>query len=266
MRLSLSLSKFFLPQATQQQCLDGPDPVWNINVDQALPPVCPKFDRSYWVLVMHLLSVGHARLLSAFQRFFSCRRLYGNALTGTIPPQISTLTKLIELYAPKWHIHWVLVICFIECWNSCEPSLLFYLVLVHVFEHFSFDECWLECFVTHDFKVILLLFRDLTDTQIEPQSCRQGFGSKAEVQKFFKNCIHGMATIATSMLTVVSTWPVTVGQGILVYWVLVMCLLLAFQSFFCHRKLYDNALTGTASPMLKWHSVWSLQADCCTMP
>ena len=63
----LSLSHVFLPHATQQQCLDRPNPVWNINVDQAILPVCPKFDWSYWVLVMYLLSVGHLRLLSAFQ-------------------------------------------------------------------------------------------------------------------------------------------------------------------------------------------------------
>ena len=66
------------------------------------------------------MSVGIARLSLTLSSFFSCSRLYNNALTGTIPPQISTLTKLDYLYAPKWHIHWVLVRCFIDCW-SCAP-------------------------------------------------------------------------------------------------------------------------------------------------
>ena len=67
----------------------------------------------YWVLVLRAS-------FSAFQVFFSCSGLWDNALTGTIPPQISALTKLTYLYAPKWHIHWVCVTCFIECW-SCAP-------------------------------------------------------------------------------------------------------------------------------------------------
>ena len=43
-----------------------------------------------------------------------------NRLTGTVPAQTSALVQLTDLYAPKWLIHWVLVICFIECW-SCAP-------------------------------------------------------------------------------------------------------------------------------------------------
>ena len=31
---------FFLPQGPRNQCLDGPNPVWNINIDQACLPVC----------------------------------------------------------------------------------------------------------------------------------------------------------------------------------------------------------------------------------
>ena len=50
---------------------------------------------------------------------FSCRDLSENALTGTIPAQISALVKLDYLCA----------------------SLLFYLVLVQVFWHFSFFSC-----------------------------------------------------------------------------------------------------------------------------
>ena len=41
---------------------------------------------------------------------FFHRWLLENALTGTIPPQISTLTKLSELYAPS-------LIEVVECWS-----------------------------------------------------------------------------------------------------------------------------------------------------
>ena len=37
---------------------------------------------------------------------------------------------LRDLYAPKWHIHWVLVICFIECW-SCAPLSQPFKCLLH---------------------------------------------------------------------------------------------------------------------------------------
>ena len=76
------------------------------------------------------MSAGHMRLSLTFSSFFSCSHLSNNALTGTIPPQISTLTKLMELYAPKWHIHWVLVIRFIECW-SCAPLSQPFKCLLH---------------------------------------------------------------------------------------------------------------------------------------
>ena len=57
-------------------------------------------------------------LLTHDFNFFSCRDLGSNALTGTIPPQIFTLTNLVLLYAPKRPIcvsighmhHWVLVL------------------------------------------------------------------------------------------------------------------------------------------------------------
>ena len=48
-----------------------------------------------------LLSVGHVRLSLSLSSFFY-RLLDSNALTGTIPPQISTLTKLTQLYAHVW--------------------------------------------------------------------------------------------------------------------------------------------------------------------
>ena len=54
---------------------------------------------------------------SAFQVFFCRRYLQHNALTGTIPSEISTLTKLTKLYAPS-------LIKIIECWSY------FYSVLV----------------------------------------------------------------------------------------------------------------------------------------
>ena len=50
------------------------------------------------------------RLLSAFQGFFWGRGLNSNFLTGTIPPQISMLTKLSILYVPNLNQ-------IIECWS-----------------------------------------------------------------------------------------------------------------------------------------------------
>ena len=113
------ISSFFFSQVPRRERLDGHTSTTNINVDEAHKTVCPK--------MAHLLSVGHklywvlvlCASLSAFQVFFY-RWLTNNALTGTIPAQISTSTKLTALYAQKWHIHWVLVICFNECW-SCAP-------------------------------------------------------------------------------------------------------------------------------------------------
>ena len=66
----------------------------------------------------NLLSVGHmfysvlvmCASLSAFQSFFCHRQLNNNALTGPIPSEISTLTKLYHLYAPS-------LIEVIECWS-----------------------------------------------------------------------------------------------------------------------------------------------------
>ena len=59
--------------------------------------------------------------------FFSCRDLDRNALTGTIPPQISMLSRLTRLYAPKMaQLLCIGHICIIECWScvecwSCAP-------------------------------------------------------------------------------------------------------------------------------------------------
>ena len=85
-----------------------------------LPKNSPNLNQIIECWLQTLLSVGLVRLFLGLSSFFCHRYLYDNALTGTIPPQISTLTNLVDLYAPKWHIHWVLVICFIECW-SCAP-------------------------------------------------------------------------------------------------------------------------------------------------
>ena len=78
------------------------------------------------------MSVGHCftdywllRLSLTFSRVF-CRDLGYNSLTGKIPSQISTLTKLhAKLYASKSvAIYWALVTYFIECW-LCAASLSF---------------------------------------------------------------------------------------------------------------------------------------------
>ena len=124
------------------------------------------------------MSVGHTPSLS-LSSFFYHRELNGNAMMGTIPSEIATLTKLTHLYAPS-------LIKVIECWScfllsvghvrllsafqkvvflftgssrstdwlgqyqlkylhwlschNCESSLLFYLVLIRASQHFSFNE------------------------------------------------------------------------------------------------------------------------------
>ena len=67
--------------------------------------------------------------LSHFQVFLN-RRLWENALTGTIPPQISALVNLEEL--------WVLTSFLV----SVGLSIL----------AFDINECWHQCLLTHDFK------------------------------------------------------------------------------------------------------------------
>ena len=102
LRLSLTFSSFFLPQGTCPESLDGPNPIWNINIDQPELAVCPNF----W---LKLLSVGHVFIECwscapslRFSRglfFFVYRGLGSNEFTGTIPAQISVLVKLDYLWA-----------------------------------------------------------------------------------------------------------------------------------------------------------------------
>ena len=115
-RLSFVFSIFL--QATLWEWLGGPNPSWNINANRADIPVCLKFDQVYWVLTMYLIeSCACAPYLSS-QSFFPRRSLNWNDLTGTVPQQISALTKLGVLYAQKWNIlssvshlfDWVLVL------------------------------------------------------------------------------------------------------------------------------------------------------------
>ena len=56
------------------------------------------------------MSVGINASLHMISSFFSYRELDHNALTGTIPPQISTLTKLTWLCVPKLNQ-------FTKCWS-----------------------------------------------------------------------------------------------------------------------------------------------------
>ena len=120
LRASLSCFQVFLPQVTPRQRLDGLDPVWNISVDRAGIPVCPELDAIYWVLHIFIECWSHVPLSHIF-KFFLCRLLHQNSLTGTTPSQILTLTKLKGLYVPESErIYWVLAACFIDCW-SCAP-------------------------------------------------------------------------------------------------------------------------------------------------
>ena len=83
---------------------------------------------------MHLLSVGLARFFLSLSSFFSYRYLDDNALTGTIPPQISTLTKLSWLCVPKLNQ-------FTKCWSYTLLSV----GLARLFLMFSRGLFWPIC-------------------------------------------------------------------------------------------------------------------------
>ena len=118
-RLSLTFSSFF-SRVAQWQRLDGHTPTTNLNVDHATAAVSPKFDPNYWVMVIYLIGCCWSCAPSlSFSSFFSHRALSTNALTGSIPSEISRLTRLEYMYASSY---WVLPMCFIEYW-SCAPSL-----------------------------------------------------------------------------------------------------------------------------------------------
>ena len=70
------------------------------------------------------------RAFSQLFKFFSPRYLHDNALTGTIPPQISTLSKLYLLYVPNLIQFIECCHVLIECW-SCAP-------LSHIFKRSAF--------------------------------------------------------------------------------------------------------------------------------
>ena len=123
-----------------------------------------------------LLSVGLARLSLSLSSFFSCSGLYNNALTGTIPPQISALTKLTKLYA-------LLSVGLARLFLSLSRGLYFYLqgALAQRFDwddpssnisaseaglavspHFFFMKCWSDHFGICVFMSVGLLRLSLT--------------------------------------------------------------------------------------------------------
>ena len=103
-RLSLTFSSFFSCSDLYDNALTGTIPPQISTLTTLTRLYAPKWHiHECWSYT--LLSVGPARLFLSLSSFFSCRYLLDNALTGTIPPQMSTLTKLKKLYAPKWHIH-----------------------------------------------------------------------------------------------------------------------------------------------------------------
>ena len=110
---SHSKFNFVAPQATLWEWLDGPTPGWTINVEGADVPVSSLIN-----FIECLIECCSCAPSLSFQVFFPRRSFYLNALTGTILPQISTLTKLSVLYAPKMEqllsvghvLDWVLVL------------------------------------------------------------------------------------------------------------------------------------------------------------
>ena len=131
----------------------------------------------YWVLVTCFIECWSCQV------FISCRMLYNNDLKGTVPPQISTLTKLSVLYAPNGTFYWVLVLyaslsAFQEvCLFSSQGSLVqrtdwdnpsadicagwasisvgphFFLICVgQSLLHFCFNKCWPCAPLSHIFQ------------------------------------------------------------------------------------------------------------------
>ena len=92
---------FFLPQETQQRCLDGPNPVWNSNDDQPDSAVCPKMECFIECWSHALMSVAVRTLGLQKQSEFVAvfRDLGGNKISGTMPEAISFLVKLTTLCA-----------------------------------------------------------------------------------------------------------------------------------------------------------------------
>ena len=108
---SLSFSSFFFhrnlwrPEGGANPAFTGPIPSEISSLTQLDFLYAPHLIQVFKCWSYASLIVGHARLSLTLSSFFSCSTLSGHALTGTIPPQISALTKLATLYAPKWHIH-----------------------------------------------------------------------------------------------------------------------------------------------------------------
>ena len=150
------------------------------------------------MLATCLLSVGHVRLsLLAFQVFFctGCLaampwRAQSHRKSQRWPSYIGCKSQIwTNLLSVGRMLYWVLVMCaslsafqgeFVAIsgicrtiqsrdqfrhrsllWRSCSSCvspLLFYEVLVQALQHFSLDECWLECLLTHNFKRFVFLF------------------------------------------------------------------------------------------------------------
>ena len=114
-------------------------------------------------------------------KVFLRRVLYGNDLTGTIPSQISMLAKLSRgLYAQNGTFYWVLVIALLSV-GLARLSLSLSRGFCH--SNLNGNDLNGEEYCS---------FRYLSDTKIQPPSCRQNSVSNAAVQNFFRTCSHGM--------------------------------------------------------------------------
>ena len=68
--MSLSLTFFFQPQAIPWKWPNGPNPGWNINIDEADIPVRLKFDQVCWALSLCFIEWCSCASWLSFQDFF----------------------------------------------------------------------------------------------------------------------------------------------------------------------------------------------------
>ena len=166
-------------QESWHKLIQRQDPITDLSTNCTNSTVCPQHSFQHQAVVFLAECHGIFRYLDQ------------NSFTGTIPLEMSALTQLAELYAPSSDP-------FIDVWLFAPLShifaqisalvnlracvLLFCKVLVEACQHFVF------------LLSVGCSFRCLSDTEIQPPSCRQDFTGKTAIQQFFRTCAHGMIT------------------------------------------------------------------------
>ena len=92
----------------------------------------------------------------AISRLFFPSWGFGNHLTGVFP---SSALEITELYGPA--------ACFFEHWQSLLSVSMVIGADMQAFQHFSFDDCWVECLLTHDFKRSAFIYRGLAGNKLD---------------------------------------------------------------------------------------------------